>query len=257
MATIGIKNGLCLAKVMHKRMQPKENQFVYSVFYLCFPLKNVKDIAGGILSLNRFNILGFYEKDHGAKDGSSLEKWIRDILEKEGVKEADGDIVLMTYPRVLGYVFNPVSFWFCLDKQGKLRAVLAEVNNTFGESHNYLISHPDNREIKKDEWLIARKVFHVSPFMEVEGTYKFRFAYSDDVAGVWLDYDTEKGEMLKTWVVGKRIDLNKSSIMKAFLKHPLVTLKTIFLIHYQAVRLILKGIWWFKKPKPPAEGLTR
>src|SRR5262245_56485980 len=127
METLNKKNNyLLLADVMHKRLRPKENKFIYKVFYLCFPLRKTEELKNRFLSLDSFNLIGFYKKDHAKRDGSEIEPWIRDLLKSQNVNEADGDITLLTYPRVLGHVFNPVSFWFCQDKGGALRAVLAE-----------------------------------------------------------------------------------------------------------------------------------
>jgi hypothetical protein len=256
---MGIKqNGLLVTDVYHRRLKPRENAFTYKVYYLSFALKELQSLANRFFSLEKFNLFGFYNKDHGARKGDDLEPWIRDILKKNKVKHADGDVVLMTMPRVLGYVFNPVSFWFCLDKKKQVRAVLAEVNNTFKESHNYLVAKPDSSVITKDDWLKADKMLHVSPFMHVKGEYQFRFYYSDEKIGVWINYKTEEGEVLHTYVLGKREPFTSKALLKVFFLFPFMTLKVITLIHYQAVILwVFKGIRYVPKPKPSEEELTK
>ena len=166
---------LCVGRVFHKRFRPIEHAFSYAVFFLRVPLSQLDHIGNRWFSRNRFNLLSFFDRDYGPRDGSSLDVWMRALLKREGIRVVDGDIVLQSFPRLLGYVFNPISVWYCLDREGQLRAALCEVNNTFGERHNYLVVHDDQRAIHPGDWLTARKVFHVSPFCAVKGHYRFRF----------------------------------------------------------------------------------
>jgi DUF1365 family protein len=158
---------------------------------------------------------------------------------------------------VLGYVFNPVSFWFCLNRVGALVCVLSEVRNTFGERHCYLSFHDDGRAITPDEWLTSRKVFHVSPFMQVDGHYEFRFAYGEEKIGVWINHHDAQGLLLTTSLTGKRRPLTDAALLRCFFSYPMVTLKVIGLIHYQALRLIRKGIRYNRKPAPPVTEVSR
>jgi len=254
---MALANGLLIANVMHARHRPRPHVFNYGVYYLAFALDKIQLLSCRILSLGRFNLFGFYERDHGLRDGTSVEKWIRGALAQWDIPQADGRIVLVTLPRVLGYVFNPVSFWFCLDRQERLRAVLSEVSNTFGEHHSYISFHDDRRPIVHDDWLTARKVFHVSPFMDVKGYYQFRFVYSETKVGVWIDHYDEEGLMLSTAVTGKRTTLNASSLLWSFFRYPLVTLKIVGLIHYEALRLCMKGIKYRPKPSAPTTKISR
>ncbi len=254
-----IAGGLFMADVMHARLKPRQNKFRYKVYYLCLRLEELERLnAIRGISLNRFNFFSVCDKDHGKKDGTPMQDWIENILKKWGLKEvADGGVVVVTLPRVLGYIFNPVSFWFCLDKQGGVRAVVSEVSNTFGEEHSYISFHDDKRAITQDDILEAKKMFHVSPFLKVEGYYKFRFAYKEDKIGVWIDYFDAEGEMLKTSLVGKRHELNTRSLFRSALQYPLITLKVIGLIHWQAIKLVSKRIRYVKKPPAPGEEITR
>jgi DUF1365 family protein len=244
---------LMLGKVMHKRLTPKVNGFTYGMYYLVCPLSQ---LAAMPMKRNRFGVFSFYDKDHGPRDGSALEPWIRGILAQYGA-QAGGEIVLITLPRVLGYVFNPVSFWLCHDTRGRLRAVLCEVNNTFGESHNYLCMHGDRREITVDDWLTGEKFFHVSPFLQTEGHYRFRFVLNESALGIWIDHDDAKGERkLLTALTGRLVPMSAPALRSVFWRYPLVTLKAVALIHWQAIKLFVKGVRYVPKPIQRADRLT-
>lgn len=238
------------AKVMHKRLFPKVNQFTYGVYYLALPLDQLGRLDDGWrFGVNRRALVSFHERDHGARDGSPLEPWIRGILAEHAAHVAITDITLITMPRIFGYVFNPVSFWLCFDASQQLRAVLAEVHNTFGEAHNYLIVHADGRALAADDLLYARKIFHVSPFLPREGSYQFRFAYNPESMGVTINYYDAEGQLqLITMLSGQFNAFNRMNLRRAFWQHKLVTLKTISLIHYQAIKLIAKGVRYIVKP---------
>ncbi len=246
------------ARVMHKRLFPSENEFTYGIYYLALPLKKLRQkITTQNLAINKRALVSFREKDHGSRDGSSLEQWARNILAKHDSNGLIKNIVLVTMPRVLGYSFNPVSFWLCLDETQSLRAVICEVNNTFGETHSYLCIHKDIRIIKGADWLNAGKIFHVSPFLEREGEYRFRFSLNKNRLGIWIDYyDIENKKKLLTSLTGKLSPLNKAGLRKAFWQHPLVTLKAITLIHWQALKLFKKRVKYNDKPPQRAETLT-
>jgi DUF1365 family protein len=163
----------------------------------------------------------------------------------------------MTMPRMLGYVFNPVSFWFCRDRSGALRAVLCQVNNTFGESHCYLVHRADAQPLQPDQWLDGRKVFHVSPFLPVEGGYRFRFRLDGKTAHVDVNYHDADGLMLATSVSGRRQPLTDRAVLRHFLGNPTMTLGVIARIHWQALQLWRKRVKFYRKPNPPPEFVTR
>jgi len=165
---------ISMGSVRHQRLRPASNVFSYGVFTLMLPLRTLGDSALGskLCSRNRFNVLSFHDSDHG--DGKTpLLLWIDQLLRSEGITDADGEVWLQTFPRVLGYVFNPVSFWFCHRHDGALRAIVCEVNNTFGERHCYLLDSGGVMQWGQSH--TASKVFHVSPFCAVDGSYRFRF----------------------------------------------------------------------------------
>ncbi len=241
------------AKVMHKRFLPKINAFTYGLYYLAIPVADIDSLP---LPVDRTGLLSFYRKDHGNRDSGNLQDWIFSILKSQNIP-SDGDIILMTMPRVLGYVFNPVSFWLCFDKEKSLLAVLCEVNNTFGETHSYLCKHQDGKAIESQDWLQGEKFFHVSPFLEREGIYKFRFQTEGDVFGAWIDHYNKDGSLqLATALTGKLKPMTKRNLSHAFWAYPLVTLKAIFLIHWQALKLVSKGIRYVPKPLQKKEKIT-
>ena len=249
---------IVFGSVMHRRLRPVGHRFVYPVFSLLLPLDRLEQAEAPFFSVNRSNLFSFRHADHGARDGSHPLPWIRALLAREGVP-ADGEIWLQCFPRMLGYVFNPVSFWYCHDRSGALVAVLAEVNNTFGERHNYLVAHADGRPIHDGETLEARKVFHVSPFMAVAGHYRFRFrARLDDARRLArVDLANAAGDLLHTSISGRAAPLTAARLARAFFGYPWMTLGVMARIHWQALRLWLKRVPFFRKPEPPLEETTR
>lgn len=244
--------------VVHRRLRPVRHRFVYPVFAFLLPLHRLDEAAAPCFSVNRANLFSFRFADHGARDGSHPLPWIRALLAREGIA-ADGEVWLQCFPRMLGYVFNPVSFWYCHDRSGALVAVLAEVNNTFGEHHNYLVAHADGRPIGEDEALSARKVFHVSPFLALEGSYRFRFrARPGDARRLArVELADAAGELLHTALSGHALPLTRARLARAFFGYPWMTLGVMIRIHWQALRLWLKRVPFFSKPQPPLEETTR
>lgn len=242
---------LCFGNVHHSRLRPVRNTFNYGVYFLRLPLRSLEasPVATALFSRNRFNLLSFHDSDHG--DGQqALLPWIEDILNTNGIHDADGEIWLQTFPRVLGYVFNPVSFWFCHRRDGELRAILCEVSNTFGERHCYLLNR--HEPIANGDSLTARKVFHVSPFCKVEGHYRFQFGRTPRETGedsmARIDYHDDDGPLLLTSVTGTSTELNDRSIARALLRYPLMTVMVITRIHWQALKLWLKKVPFYRKP---------
>ncbi len=255
---------LSIGQVRHSRLRPAANAFSYGVFTLLLPLRTLGDgpLGSRLCSRNRANLLSFHDRDHG--DGKTpLLDWIDQLLHAEGITDADGEIWLQGFPRVLGYVFNPVSFWFCHRRDGELRAVVCEVNNTFGERHCYLLDTGGVMHWGRE--LSATKIFHVSPFCAVEGSYRFRFMRTtqqqqDGVVErmvARIDYHDAQGPLLLTSVSGTLQVLNDTNAAKAFLSHPLMTLGVIFRIHWQALKLFIKRVPFFSKPLPPNKALSR
>lgn len=244
------------AKVMHRRLRPKENAFTYPATYVAYTLG--EKLETRLLKKNRPGLYSVYDKDHGPQDGSPLLPWIRGILAEHGLAEAaDGEVWLVAHPRMLGYAFNPVSFWLCFDTRESLRAVLAEVNNTFGDRHCYLIAHPDGKVIEKGDVLEAAKLFHVSPFLPVEGGYRFRFHAAREALGFWIDYSDKDGLMLHTSLTGRLLPLTDAALLRHFLRAPLMTFFVVLRIHWQAVKLWAKRARFHRRPEPPKQEISR
>jgi DUF1365 family protein len=250
-----MSHSFCKAKVFHARCFPKKNSFLYQVYYL---LLNIDDLPfkSSLLGFEKFNLFSFYSKDHCKHDTKKgLRNWIDGILEKENIRPHK--VMLLAHPRVLGYVFNPASFWFCLDEENKLIAVLSEVQNTFGEAHSYLIYNQDLSEILPFQEHFAKKEFHVSPFFKREGEYRFKFDYNAQKIKVFIDYFSEEKIMLQTSLIADRKPLSDLNLIKAFFTIPFLTFKVIILIHYQALKIILKGIKYIKKPAQLYHKITK
>lgn len=243
---------------MHLRTRPARNAFTYPAFCLQLPLSRLDELPGFGIARNRSALLSFHDRDHGACDGSPLEPWIRGLLAREGIVAA-GEVVLHAFPRMLGYVFNPVSFWVCHGADGSVAAVLAEVNNTFGERHLYLVAHPDGRPIADGDTLEARKVFHVSPFCAVRGRYAFRFRFGP---GRWLarvDYFDDDGRtpLIATSISGVARPLSRAAARRLLVRYPAFTFGVMARIHWQAAKLWAKRVPFVSKPAPPASLLSR
>lgn len=248
---------VCFGAVMHERHAVTSNRFVYPVAFLRIPLSRIESLRVPLLGVERAGVFSLRSKDHGARDGSPLLPWVRSLLAEHGLAGyADGEVVLHTMPRVLGYVFNPVSFWYCHDRVGQLRVVLAEVNNTFGETHRYLVFHPDMRPIRSGETLSARKVFHVSPFFPVKGEYRFCFDSCDGLNAVSIDYYDDGEKQLSTRVGGREQALDGAAMRRWLLRFPLMTFGVVVRIHWQALRLWWKKVRFYRKPPPPLEETT-
>jgi hypothetical protein len=243
---MGLNKKILFGHVKHKRTFPKENTFSYKIYYFLLPLLSMKSLP---VAHNRRGLLSFYDRDHGLCDGSDLEAWARNILLEHSIDEADGEIQLVCMPRVLGYVFNPVSFWFCYDRSESLRALLCEVHNTFGEGHTYLCVKEDHQPITPEDRMHGEKLFHVSPFLECDGYYQFQFSINEKKLYVGINYsDQQKSKTLMTSLMGELHPMNLSTCRKAFWQYPLVTSHAVFLIHWQALKLIIKGIRYRSKP---------
>ena len=257
----GARGGATIAFgcVRHQRLRPCGNAFEYGSYFLRLPVRELPDALAGtrLIGYNRWNLFAFHDRDHGGRDGGDLAEWIDALLRANGVDDATGPVWLHAFPRVLGYVFNPVSFWFCHREDGTLRAILCEVNNTFGESHCYLLDHADGRALRFGEELEARKVFHVSPFCRIEGRYRFRFMVTAQRSVMRIDYDDLHGPLLKTSLSGTHVPLSDARLLWAFLRFPLFTLGVIARIHWQAARLWIKRVPFIPKPDSPAAEANR
>ena len=245
-------------QVRHTRLRPARNAFNYPTYFLMLPMRSLRQLGSGALARNRRAALSFFDSDHG-EGGDDALAWLDALLLREGVEDASGEIWLHTYPRVLGHTFKPVSFWYCHRADGTLRAIVVEVNNTFGERHCYLLDPPQGLTYGQE--LQADKVFHVSPFCTLTGGYRFHFLRSD-LDGVQktlarIDYDDADGALLQTSVSGTLQPLTPASLRKALWSYPAMTFGVVARIHWQAFKLWRKRVPFVSKPKPPETFVTR
>ena len=238
---------------MHERVRPVLHRFVYPVFYVRVNLARLPELNSAWFGINRWRPAAIRTSDYGARDGSDLQQWMRALLRNAGVS-ADGEIWLQTFPRLFGFAFNPVSFWYCHRTDGALAAIVVEVNNTFGERHCYLLAGP---ELAYGRELRARKVFHVSPFCQIEGGYRFRFTRTAHRTVARVDHDDDAGPLLQTSVSGHLAALTPASVRQAFFGMPLMTLGVLLRIHSHALQLWLKRVPFVSKPAPPDAFVTR
>lgn len=233
----------------HGRRGGVKNAFRYAVDYVLVEPEAAQP-APALFSRNRGNLTSLHDSDHGgAPKAGKGATWARDVFAAYGVQ--DGlRLKLLAQPRVLGHVFNPVSFWLGLDDNHRLRAVIAEVTNTFGDRHSYLCRHEDGRPIRADDRLHAEKLLHVSPFQPVEGRYEFRFDIGADRIGIWIDYVAGNGGVIAT-LIGDRMPLTNRAILLAALRRPFGSRRVLGLIHWQALKLWWKGARYRDRPTPP------
>lgn len=243
------------ARITHVRFTPKPYALTHRLAYLHVPIDALGRLPRRFLARNGFGLFALNDRDYGDR-GSGLETWIAEALASENIPLPGGEITLVTLPRVLGFGFNPVSFWLCHRPDGALETVLAEVNNTFGERHCYLCRKPDGSAISSQEEIVARKVFHVSPFMPVDGEYRFRFIEKPGRLSIRIDLYREGRRALTATICGDLSDLTSGSLFKSFARHPFPTLQVVLLIHYHAARLYMAGHRIFSKPAAPGRLIT-
>ena len=242
-------------QVRHARLKPAKNAFAYQTYFVMLPMRAMQTQNFQTLAHNRAGCLSFFDADHGDGRANAV-SWIDELLQREGIDDAQGEIWLHTYPRVLGYTFKPVSFWYCHAANGTLRAIVVEVNNTFGERHCYLLNKP-----QYGQELTADKMFHVSPFCTLEGNYRFRFMRTE-IGGIQktvarIDYDDSEGPLIQTSVSGTLEPITQASLRKALWRYPAMTFGVVLRIHWQAFKLWRKHVPFISKPKPPETFVTR
>ncbi len=245
-----------IGEVRHRRLRPRNHAFAYPTYFLMLPMRALRAAPEAALRRNARGLLSFHDADHGDGRVDAL-AWLDEMLTQEAVfepGEVRGEVWLHCYPRVLGFVFKPVSFWYCHRADGRLAAIVAEVNNTFGERHCYLLAGPD---VALGRELQARKVFHVSPFCAVEGRYRFRFMRTADRTVARIDHDDAAGALLQTSVSGRLQPLDYAAVRRAFFGMPLMTLGVLMRIHWHALRLWIKRVPFFSKPAPPQAFISR
>ena len=250
-----IKSSIYNGSVIHKRFKPKKHFFKYKVFSLLIDLSELNELNDNLkfFSLNKFNLISFYEKDHGHRDGSSLLKWVKNNLTRNNISTDNIKVKLLCYPRILGYVFNPLSIFFIYDRNENLISILYEVKNTFGEQHTYVFKLEGKNKLIQNS---CSKKFHVSPFIEMDCDYFFKILNPGDTLSVIIDQYDQEGKILFASQDGERSDLTSKNLMNAYFKHPLMTFKIISAIHFEAFKLWIKGIKFIRKKLKIKNNLT-
>ncbi|WP_413207453.1 DUF1365 domain-containing protein [Rhodospirillum sp. A1_3_36] len=243
--------------VLHRRLRPKRHRLSYKVFSLAVDLESLDrlDREFRLFAHNRWGLFSFHDRDHGASDGTPLRAHVEGVLGRAGINLAGGSITLLCYPRILGFAFNPLSTYYCRDSQGALRAILYEVRNTFGQCHSYLIpvEDPDAPLVRQT----CPKVFYVSPFMEMEGAYHFRMLPPGERVALSIQQtDGEGRTLLHASFVGEGEGMTDRALLRAFLRYPLMTVKVVVGIHWEALQLWMKGMRLVPRPAPPGESVS-
>ena len=232
--------------VTHRRFKPRRHFFSYKTFSLLIDLNEVENLERKIkfFSYNKFNILSFYDVDHGPRDGTPLVNWVKNTLNDAKINTGSGTIKLLCYPRFFGYVFNPLSVFYCYDDSSQLKAILYEVKNTFNEQHTYVFSASPSSNLILHK---CDKKFYVSPFMEMKTFYNFRLLNPEKILNIFIKQRDVAGTLLTACQVGKKIEITSKNLFFQFLTHPLMSLKVIVAIHFEAFRLWIKGVKHVKR----------
>jgi uncharacterized protein len=246
---------LYVGSVSHRRLRPKKHRLRYRVFWTLFDLDELPRLARRLLlfSHNRFNLFSFHDADHGDGRGVPLRNYVERELAAHHIDADGGSIKLLCMPRILGYVFNPISIYFCYRNDGSLAALLYEVRNTFGEMHSYLISVADQSNVIRQ---CCAKDFHVSPFMDMEMNYDFRVTQPGNVVAAVVAASDRHGAVLVASLAGRRRELTDAALALVFVTHPLLTLKVVGAIHWEALKLFLKGVRLRVRPPAPERALS-
>lgn len=239
-----MKSAIYAGTVFHQRFRPRAHRLRYSVFQCLFDLDEIDSLASSfrLFSRNRFNLFAFYDKDFGDRSGNPLRPQVEALMRRAGQEPDGGAIRLLTMPRMLGHVFNPLSVWFCHRRDGSLATIVYEVTNTFKERHSYVIPVDDAQAEAAQIRQACDKCFYVSPFMDIDMRYDFTVEPPMDTARVVVAGADAQGPLIVASFAGERRELGDGALFKSFLEHPLLTLKVVAGIHIEALWLLLKRV---------------
>lgn len=235
-----MRSGIYAGTVIHERLRPRRHRLEYRVFSLLIDLDELGYLSGHfpLLGINAPGVFSFRESDHG--DGTTpVRSWAANLLRDAGIAYDGGRIEMLCYPRIFGFVFNPLTVYFCHDRAGALVGILYEVHNTHGERHTYVLPAGQRERIVRHS---APKRFFVSPFMPPDCVYRFRIAPPGGRVGISIFEDDPEGLLLTASFTGKREELSNGALRRLLLRYPLMTLKVVAGIHWEAVKLVIKGM---------------
>jgi DUF1365 family protein len=245
---------------MHRRVRPRRHRLRYSIFSFLFDLDELDALNNRLrlFSRNRFNLFSFYDDDFGFKKGKPLKLQIEDLLREAGLQPNGGPVRLLAIPRILGYAFNPLNVYFCYDKDGgSLVAIVCEVNNTFGERHAYvLVAEPQSAGSDGAMRCTCAKMFYVSPFIGMDLAYDFRIAPPDESVTIAIRGFNDEGTLITAVHSAHRVELSDGALARTLASHPLMAIKVIGGIHWEALKIWLKGVGLQKRPAPPDKPAT-
>jgi len=253
---------LARAHVMHKRFRPFVHPFVYRLFCLQARIDEPEALArhtSWLFGVNRSRPVSLMNADHGYRDGGDLMQWLKETTAQAGVAMPGGAVWLQCFPRLFGYVFNPVSFWYLYDKAEALKVIVAEVNNTFGQCHHYVLTEPESQAIESGASLTCQKVFHVSPFCPVKGHYRFDYVVNRKVTRMAIDYfdDSALAEpLIHTAIATESRPFTTRTLLAAVLRMPLMTFGVMVRIHWHALKLWRRGAKFHPLPDLPTDEVT-
>jgi len=251
-----LASSLYKTKIFHRRRRPKSHRLSYGAFFLLLDIDELDQMHRRLrwFSYNSFNVFSFYDRDHGPGTSEPLRPWVEHYLDQAGVDLEGGSIQMLSMPRILGYVFNPITVYYCYHRDGQMRAVLYEVSNTFGQRHSYLFSvDGSNHEVLKHS---CDKKFYVSPFIDVAGRYEFSLKRPAKELYLHIRQTDQDGPLLDAWVNGEKSHISDRELLLCLVRYPLLTLKVIAGIHWEALKLWLKGMRIVARPPVPDESVT-
>ncbi|MGV1761823.1 DUF1365 domain-containing protein [Rhizobium sp. A22-96] len=253
---VDLHSALFPGHVTHARLKPKQHRLSYRIYSLLIDLDELDEIDRRLrlLSIDRFNLFSFYRKDRGDRSGSDLKRQVEQRMREAGIEPDGGAIRLLTMPRLLGWAFNPLSVFFCYARDESLKAILWEVDNTFGERHGYMI--PVEAGSGSEIVQHCDKAFYVSPFMDMDLRYKFRVSPPDELLSIRIETFDRDGIVMTARHVARRTALTDKALLKAFFAIPFLTLRVVGGIHWEALKIWLKGIRLRVHPTPPQEPVS-
>ena len=250
------QSALYRGRVMHRRLRPKRHRLAYRLAMVLLDLDELDELDRKLrlFSLARWNLYSFCERDHGNRSAEPLRQQIERLLSQAGLSDAAARIALLTMPRLLGFAFNPISLYYCYTSDGALRAVIYEVNNTFGQRHSYLIEVGNHAGPAIHQ--AAPKRLHVSPFMAMEQSYTFRLIAPGDQLSLAITSRDAHGPLLFALLEGTRQPLNDAALLRTFAAMPLMTFKVVAGIGWEALKLWLKRVPVHRRPAAPPPPLS-